>query len=81
LSDVPVGTDAECSTVATELLAKHKDAMFRVTSVTFNLLDAATAQADFRRELMDKVTVKYTPGRRFEDLSGRLHSEDRHPGR
>jgi hypothetical protein len=61
LSDVPVGTDAECSTIATELLAKHKDAMFRVTSVTFNLLDAATAKAVFRRELMDKITVKYTP--------------------
>lgn len=61
LSDVPVTLDSDAAAIATALLAKHKDAMWRPTSVSFDLLDANVAEAFFRRDLMDRITIKYTP--------------------
>src|SRR5262249_6899721 len=49
------------ATIASALLAKYKDPMLRVTSISFDTTDPATSEAVFRRELMDKITVKRTP--------------------
>jgi Concanavalin A-like lectin/glucanases superfamily len=61
LTGLPVVSDADASTVATAMLAKYKSPMQVITSLTFSTLDPAVAEAIFRRELGDKITVKRTP--------------------
>ncbi|HXI66563.1 MAG TPA: hypothetical protein VNH41_01375 [Steroidobacteraceae bacterium] len=61
LADSPVVQDSDASTIATELLAKYKDPMQRITSVSFNTIDAGVTEALLRRDLMDKVRILRTP--------------------
>jgi hypothetical protein len=61
LSGVPVTTDVDTAAIATAMLAKYKDPMTRITSITLNTLDANAAQAIFRRDLGDKIRVLRTP--------------------
>jgi Concanavalin A-like lectin/glucanases superfamily len=61
LSSIPVTTDAVALTIGTAMLAKYKDPMQRITSISFTTLDRNVTEALFRRELMDKITVKRTP--------------------
>lgn len=61
LNGLPVTSDADSSAIAAAMLAKYKDPMQRITGLTFSTVDPAVAEALFRRELMDKITVKRTP--------------------
>jgi hypothetical protein len=61
LSGVPVTSDTDSAAIATAMLAKYKDPMTRITSITLNTLDANVAQAVFQRELGDKIRVLRTP--------------------
>jgi hypothetical protein len=61
LSDVPTTTDGNCSTIATALLAKYKDPLYRITSISFNTIDPDVTDAVLKRELMDKVRILRTP--------------------
>jgi hypothetical protein len=47
--------------IANALLAKYKDPFTRITSITPNMQDDATAQAVLALELGDKVRVLRTP--------------------
>ena len=73
--------------IVTGLLAKYKDSQQRVDRIEMNTIDPNVTEAVFRRELMDKITVKRTPpggGSRISqdlfiqkiDISG---SNDGHP--
>lgn len=61
LSGLPCVDDSAASTIATAMLAKYKDPFTRVKSVTFNCAIPAVAEAVFRRDLMDRITVKRRP--------------------
>jgi hypothetical protein len=61
LSDVPTTNDANCATIAAGLLAKYKDALYRITSISFNTIDPTVTEAVLQRELMDKVRILRTP--------------------
>jgi hypothetical protein len=61
LTDVPVTTDTDTAAIATAMLAKYKEPMTRITSITLNTLNADVALAVFRRELGDKIRVLRTP--------------------
>jgi hypothetical protein len=61
LTDVPVITDTDSTAIATAMLAKYKDPMVRITSISFNTLDSGTALEVFRREIGDKIRVLRTP--------------------
>jgi hypothetical protein len=54
-------TDSDALAMAQALVAKYKDPMQRVTGVNFNTVDPIVSEAVFKRELMDKITVKRTP--------------------
>jgi hypothetical protein len=63
LSGAPMVSDADAATVAAAMLAKYKDPMQRVTSISLNTLDLEVVNNVFRRELGDRVRVIRTlPG-------------------
>lgn len=61
LSDVPVTQDSDASTIATELLAKYKDPMQRVTQISPKMADANTAFAVYKLDLMQRIEVLRRP--------------------
>lgn len=61
ITSLPVVDDAAALTVATAYLAKYKDPQYRITSLSFSTLDPSVAEAIFRREIGDKITVLRTP--------------------
>jgi hypothetical protein len=61
ISDVPTTSDANCATIATALLAKYKDPLYRITSISFNTIDPNVTEAVLQRELMDKIRILRTP--------------------
>ena len=61
LSDCPTTQDSDASTIATELVAKYKDPMQRVTSIKPNMADVTTAFTVYQLELMERITVKRRP--------------------
>ena len=61
LADCPVTQDSDASTIATELVAKYKDPMQRVTSIKPNMADVTTAFTVYQLELMERITVKRRP--------------------
>jgi hypothetical protein len=61
LSDVPITTDAASLTMAQSLLAKHKDPMTRITSLTLTTAVPDVTAAALRLELGDRLRVFRTP--------------------
>lgn len=61
LSDVPTINDTNTAAIATALLAKYKDPLYRITSISFNTIDPNVTEAVLQRELMDKVRILRTP--------------------
>lgn len=61
LTGLSVTVDADAATIAAAMLAKYKNPMQRVVNLEFNTIDVNVCEALFRRELMDKITVKRTP--------------------
>lgn len=61
ISDVPVTSDADADTIATGLLLKTKNSFKRVTEITPKTSDPDTSLTVYRRELMDRITVKRRP--------------------
>lgn len=61
LSDVPTWSDANAANIATALLTKYKDPLYRITSISFDTTDPSVSDAVLQRELMDKVRIYRTP--------------------
>jgi Concanavalin A-like lectin/glucanases superfamily len=61
ITGIPVTTDGQALTIATALLAKYKDPMTRVTSITLTSDTPAVAEAIFRRDIGDRIRVFRTP--------------------
>ena len=61
ISDVPVTDDTEASDIAAAMLAKYKDPMTRVTSITMTTDTPAVTENIFRREVGDRIRVFRTP--------------------
>jgi Concanavalin A-like lectin/glucanases superfamily len=57
----PVLTDGDALTIASAMLAKYKDPMTRVTSITLTTDVPDVAEAIFRRDLGDRIRVFRTP--------------------
>jgi hypothetical protein len=61
-SSVPIEPDdSAAGVIANNILANRKQPFLRVISISPNLNDPNTAQAVFRRELMDRIRVLRTP--------------------
>ena len=59
----PVTTDGQSSTIAAAMLAKYKDPMTRITSITLNTQIPDVAEAALERDLGDRIRVLRTqPG-------------------
>lgn len=72
LTDLPITTDSDQSAIATALLAKYKDPMTRVTSITVDLKTAALIAATLDLELADRIRILRTPvggGTRIDQTS------------
>jgi len=61
LTDVPVIQDSDASAIASAMLAKYKDPLTRVTSITLSTAIPAVAEAAFRRDIGDRIEVFRTP--------------------
>lgn len=61
LTGLALTSDSDSSTVAAAMLAKYKDPMQRVTSISPNMADANTILATYQRELMDRIEVLRRP--------------------
>lgn len=61
ISGLALTSDSDAANVATAQLAKYKDPQTRVIAIKPNMADPNTAEAVYRRELMDKITVKRRP--------------------
>lgn len=63
INDLPVVSDSVALSVATAMLAKYKDPMNRITSITLTTHLPAVTEAAFRRDLGDRIQVFHTkPG-------------------
>lgn len=60
LAGIPVVADSDSATIAAAMLAKYKDPMVRVVSVSPDMSDPETCRVTFQRELMDRVQVKWS---------------------
>jgi hypothetical protein len=60
-TNLPLTTNSDASAMASAYLAKYKDPLYRIPSISFDTVDPNVSEAFFRRELMDKITVKRTP--------------------
>jgi hypothetical protein len=61
ITELPITLDSDASNVATALLAKTKDPMLRVTSITPKMANKDAAEAAFARDLGDRIRVFRTP--------------------
>lgn len=61
LTDLPVTTDGYASTIATAMLAKYKEPLTRITSLTLTTQVPDVAEAIFRRDIGDRIRVLRTP--------------------
>lgn len=61
LGDVPTWADSDVAAIVTRLVAKYKDALYRVTEIEPNMFDPNTAAAVMTLELMDRIRVRWTP--------------------
>lgn len=61
LDGIPAKDDGTCALIASDMLAKYKQPLQRITSITFSPLDPDVALAVFRREIGDKIRVLRTP--------------------
>ena len=63
LTGIPVSTDGQASTIASAMLAKYKEPMTRITSITLTTADPNVTEAVFRRDIGDRIRVFRTqPG-------------------
>jgi len=61
ITDVPVTTNAQASTIGSALLAKYKDPFQRVTTLALDASIPDVTEAVFRRDLGDRIRVFRTP--------------------
>jgi len=61
VTGVPVINDTQAAQIATGLLAKHKEPMTRVRSLSFDSIVPEVTDALLDLDLMEKVTVNYQP--------------------
>jgi hypothetical protein len=61
LTDLPITTASDQSSIATALLAKYKDPLNRVTSITIGLTTSALIAAGLDLELADRIRILRTP--------------------
>lgn len=61
ITDLPVAIDSAAGTVAVALLAKYKDPMYRITSITPKTSDPDVAGTVFARDLGDRITIVRRP--------------------
>jgi hypothetical protein len=72
ITDLPVTSDAESLSVANAMLAKYKDPMIRITSLTVTTQLPDLAEAIFRRDIGDRIRILRTPpggGARIDQTS------------
>jgi hypothetical protein len=60
LSDLPLTTDSDVSSIATAVLAKYKDPMTRITSIGVFLYDTVTISEVLSLELADRIRILRT---------------------
>ena len=77
VTGIPVMSDAECLDIATAMLAKYKDPITRITSITLLTNDPDVTEAVFRRDIGDRIRVFRTPpGGGSKYRPDVVHSED-----
>lgn len=60
-ADVPLTDDTDVVAIAAAMLAKYKEPLTRITSLTLTTADPAVAEAAFRRDIGDRIRVFRTP--------------------